>query len=55
MQQNIINLFFTRWDEIELSWKLIDQIKQKQVAPVTYKQYKDLKTLIKDKMDVDMP
>lgn len=46
---------FTRWDEIELSWKLIDQIKQKQVAPVTYKQYKDLKTMIKDKMDVDMP
>ena len=46
---------FTRWDEIELSWKLIDQIKEKQTKPIIYKDYDMLKVLIKEKMDVKMP
>lgn len=46
---------FTRWDEIELSWKLIDQIKEKQENLVIYKDFKTLKALIKERMDVDMP
>jgi glucose-6-phosphate 1-dehydrogenase len=46
---------FTRWDEIELSWKLIDHIKEKQTNPIVYRDYKKLKSLIKEKMDVIMP
>lgn len=46
---------FTRWDEIELSWKLIDQIKEKQDKPIIYKNYQMLKDLIDEKMDVKMP
>ena len=45
---------FTRWDEIELSWKLIDQIKKHQDKPVIYESFDALKVLIKEKMDVDM-
>ena len=37
---------FTRWDEIELSWKFIDAIKKHQKEPMIYKNYEDLKPLI---------
>jgi len=37
---------FTRWDEIELSWKFIDAIKKHQKEPMIYKNYDDLKPLI---------
>lgn len=37
---------FTRWDEIELSWKFIDAIKKHQKEPMIYKNYEDLKLLI---------
>ena len=40
---------FTRWDEIELTWKFIDDIKKHQFKPVTYKSYEDLKQLISEK------
>ncbi len=40
---------FTRWDEIELTWKFIDDIKKHQFKPVTYKSYEDLKQLILEK------
>ncbi len=33
---------FTRWDEIELSWKFIDRIKQIEHQLVIYKDYQDL-------------
>jgi glucose-6-phosphate 1-dehydrogenase len=46
---------FTRWDEIELSWKLIDHVKQKQSKPLIYNDYETLKEMIKEKNDVDMP
>ncbi len=39
---------FTRWDEIELSWQLIDNIKKVQKKPIIYKDMKDLKTYIND-------
>lgn len=39
---------FTRWDEIELSWKFIDAIKKHQEKPIIYKNYEDLKPLIKE-------
>jgi glucose-6-phosphate 1-dehydrogenase len=39
---------FTRWDEIELSWHFIDQIKKHQEKPVIYKDYEELKKLIFD-------
>ncbi|MGE4321334.1 MAG: glucose-6-phosphate dehydrogenase [Acholeplasmataceae bacterium] len=37
---------FTRWDEIELSWKFIDEVKKVQKAPVIYKDFQQLKALI---------
>jgi glucose-6-phosphate 1-dehydrogenase len=37
---------FTRWDEIELSWHFIDQIKKYQKDPILYKNYEDLKPII---------
>lgn len=37
---------FTRWDEIELSWKFIDAIKKHQNRPTIYKNYEDLKPII---------
>jgi glucose-6-phosphate 1-dehydrogenase len=37
---------FTRWDEIELSWHFIDQIKKHQGKPVIYKHYDELKKMI---------
>ena len=37
---------FTRWDEIELSWHFIDQIKKYQSNPIQYKDYEDIKPLI---------
>ncbi|MFA7376647.1 MAG: hypothetical protein WCZ13_03985, partial [Acholeplasmataceae bacterium] len=44
---------FTRWDEIEYSWQLVDEIKQDFVASskslVTYKNFDELKKLIKEK------
>lgn len=46
---------FTRWDEIELSWKLIDLIKKEQPKPMVYNNYETLKKLIKEKMGVEMP
>lgn len=38
---------FTRWDEIELSWQFIDEIKKYQSKPFIYKDLEDLKPLIK--------
>ena len=37
---------FTRWDEIEHSWSLIDHIKKHQKDPVIYHDYDDLKPMI---------
>ncbi|MDO9628329.1 MAG: hypothetical protein Q7I99_00390, partial [Acholeplasmataceae bacterium] len=37
---------FTRWDEIELSWHFIDQVKKHQKDPIFYKNYEDLKPII---------
>ncbi|MBU1142476.1 MAG: glucose-6-phosphate dehydrogenase [Firmicutes bacterium] len=37
---------FTRWDEIELSWHFIDQIKKYQKDPIQYKDYEDIKPII---------
>ncbi len=39
---------FTRWDEIELSWHFIDQIKKFQKDPIIYKDYAELQKLIFD-------
>ena len=44
---------FTRWDEIELSWKLIDQIKEYQKVLVSYQNYNDVLKLIKSKINED--
>lgn len=45
---------FTRWDEIELSWKIIDKIKSKQPKLTPYKNFETLRAIIKERMDVDM-
>ncbi len=37
---------FTRWDEIELSWHFIDQIKKHHKDPIHYKDYEDIKPII---------
>lgn len=45
---------FTRWDEIEASWKIIDAVKAHTKDIVTYKDYDHLKTMIKEKTGVDL-
>lgn len=45
---------FTRWDEIELSWHFIDHIKKYQKNPIIYKDYNELKVLIKALTDEEM-
>jgi len=39
---------FTRWDEIELSWHFIDHIKKYQKPPIIYKDYAELKAMMKE-------
>jgi glucose-6-phosphate 1-dehydrogenase len=39
---------FTRWDEIEYTWKFIDSIKNNQ-SPMIYKTYEDLIEIMKEK------
>lgn len=46
---------FTRWDEIELSWRFIDQVKKHQHQPISYTSYEDLKPLIQEKTGEMMP
>jgi glucose-6-phosphate 1-dehydrogenase len=45
---------FTRWDEIEVSWKFIDQVKKHQQSPIIYRNYDDLKPMIKALTGEDM-
>lgn len=45
---------FTRWDEIEVSWKFIDQVKKHQQKPISYRNYDDLKPMIKALTGEDM-
>ena len=44
----------TRWDEIELSWHFIDHIKKYQKDLVIYKDYNELKKLIKELTNEEM-
>lgn len=46
---------FTRWDEIELSWKFIDSVKAHQGKPVIYANYDDLKPIIQSLTGEIMP
>jgi glucose-6-phosphate 1-dehydrogenase len=46
---------FTRWDEIELSWKFIDAVKKYQGSPTIYQNYEDLKPLILELSGEVMP
>lgn len=45
---------FTRWDEIELSWHFIDHIKKYQKNPIVYKDYNELKLMIKELTNEEM-
>ena len=45
---------FTRWDEIELSWHFIDQVKKYQKDPIIYKNYAELQKLIFDMTKEEM-
>lgn len=40
------NSLFTRWDEIETSWKIIDEVKLHNLKPLIYNNYQELKTEI---------
>ncbi len=44
----------TRWDEIELSWHFIDHITKHLKKPIIYKDYSELKKLIKELTNEDM-
>jgi glucose-6-phosphate 1-dehydrogenase len=48
---------FTRWDEIEHAWRFIDEIKNmvtnKKQTVVTYEDYSDVQTQIKERYGVD--
>ena len=37
------NSLFTRWDEIETSWKIIDELKLHNIKPLIYNDYNELK------------
>ncbi|MDX9691673.1 MAG: glucose-6-phosphate dehydrogenase [Acholeplasmataceae bacterium] len=39
---------FTRWDEIELSWHFIDEIKKNQKSPFIYRSVKEIKDKVKE-------
>jgi glucose-6-phosphate 1-dehydrogenase len=41
---------FARWDEIEESWKFIDEIKKLDIKPVIYKDEADIVNIIKEKI-----
>jgi len=38
---------FTRWDEIESSWQVVETLKNKNIEPVIYERYSDLENMIK--------
>lgn len=40
------NSLFTRWDEIENSWRIIDEIKNQDLEPFIYNDYQELKEKI---------
>ena len=40
---------FTRWDEIQASWQIIDSVLKQEKNIYTYKNYHDLIAYIKDK------
>ncbi len=44
---------FTRWDEIEAMWRIVDDIEQKKTIFV-YKDYEDIKNIIKIERGVDI-
>ena len=46
---------FTRWDEIELSWQFIDNIKKYQREPISYKNYDDVLPVIAELTGEVMP
>jgi glucose-6-phosphate 1-dehydrogenase len=37
---------FTRWDEIQASWQIIDSVLKQEKSIYTYKDYEDLKEYI---------
>jgi glucose-6-phosphate 1-dehydrogenase len=43
---------FTRWDEIEASWKIIDDVIKQSPKPYIYKSYDDMKAYIYEKTGV---
>lgn len=45
---------FTRWDEIDASWRIIDDVLSKNNDLYTYDSYEDIKAYIKDKTGVDL-
>ncbi len=45
---------FTRWDEIEYSWAFIDALKAVKPALFIYRDYDELKSMIKEKVGEDM-
>ncbi len=45
---------FTRWDEIEQSWHLIDHIKKYHKQPFIYKNYDELKKMISNLTEEEM-
>jgi len=40
------NSLFTRWDEIETSWSIIDEVKKQQLDIFIYNNYQELKEKI---------
>jgi glucose-6-phosphate 1-dehydrogenase len=45
---------FTRWDEIEASWTIIDEVIKNAPKPITYKTYEDFKLHILNKTGVTL-
>lgn len=43
---------FTRWDEIETMWEIVDKIERE--APLIYKDYQHIRKIIYDRLEVDI-
>lgn len=52
MDQN--RTLFTRWDEIESTWQIVNEAIQKKEAPYIYKDYADIVQIIKEQQGVDI-
>ncbi|MCF7927358.1 MAG: glucose-6-phosphate dehydrogenase [Candidatus Izimaplasma sp.] len=50
---NQTKTLFTRWDEIESTWEIVETIKHKHIKPYVYSSYEELISKLKNQCEVD--